>query len=187
MPAQKGQKYKPRTRAPIFNQVLVCARCPRKFKRNHSQHKYCARCRPQAKAEQTKEWRQNNIDTARGYSRSYYSRNTETIIAKTKSYSQTEQGRIARRTAEANQQLHNAKKVAARQIVRMALRGGILTRQPCNHCGSLKVEAHHEDYDKPLEVLWLCFIEHRRLHRERQDGPSTRRDRDKNGRFAAED
>jgi hypothetical protein len=48
---------------------------------------------------------------------------------------------------------------------------GELVRQPCEICGELKVEAHHDDYHKPFEVRWLCFIHHgehhtmqRRLH-----------------------
>lgn len=45
-------------------------------------------------------------------------------------------------------------------------RRGKLTPQPCLKCGSLKVEKHHPDYSKPLEVVWLCRPCHRRLHEE---------------------
>ena len=31
-------------------------------------------------------------------------------------------------------------------------------------CGASKVESHHEDYMKPLEVKWLCRAHHRALH-----------------------
>lgn len=33
-------------------------------------------------------------------------------------------------------------------------------KQPCEVCGGLNVEAHHEDYSKPLEVRWLCRGKH---------------------------
>ena len=33
---------------------------------------------------------------------------------------------------------------------------GKLTREPCRFCGTEKVQAHHEDYDKPREVIWVC-------------------------------
>lgn len=52
---------------------------------------------------------------------------------------------------------------AAHQAVRRALAAGRLERQPCAECGALKVEAHHEDYAKPLDVIWLC----RRCHSRR--------------------
>lgn len=49
--------------------------------------------------------------------------------------------------------------------VQVALEYGDLTRKPCEVCGSvLKVQAHHDDYDKPLEVRWLCARHHLRHH-----------------------
>ncbi len=32
-------------------------------------------------------------------------------------------------------------------------------------CGKLKVDAHHEDYAKPLVVKWLCRSCHVSLHK----------------------
>lgn len=54
---------------------------------------------------------------------------------------------------------------AARHAVWRAVRDGILWRGPCEVCGTqTNVEAHHEDYGKPLEVRWLCFLHHRMVH-----------------------
>jgi len=50
-------------------------------------------------------------------------------------------------------------KASVRKKVYTALRNGKLVKQPC-HCGNVKVEAHHEDYSKPLEVKWLCKQHH---------------------------
>ena len=58
-------------------------------------------------------------------------------------------------------------------------------KRPCENCGALEVEAHHDDYDKPLEVRWLCRHDHRQLHRERGDGPSGHRTRNDRGKFTA--
>lgn len=55
-------------------------------------------------------------------------------------------------------------KTKANRAASNAIRGGRLVRQPCERCGSLTVEAHHEDYSKPLEVRWLCFKHHREAH-----------------------
>lgn len=39
-----------------------------------------------------------------------------------------------------------------------AVKEGILVRScECQECGKIgKTEGHHEDYSKPLEVIWLC-------------------------------
>lgn len=49
-------------------------------------------------------------------------------------------------------------KVAAAKLNR------VLIPQPCEVCGSEIVDAHHDDYSKPLDVRWLCPLHHRRLH-----------------------
>lgn len=58
----------------------------------------------------------------------------------------------------------NPKSYLAHLLVRNVLRIGVLERQPCVVCGALKVDAHHEDYDKPYDVVWLCRKHHRALH-----------------------
>lgn len=55
-------------------------------------------------------------------------------------------------------------KVKARAKARYAVRAGKLLKKPCEICGDLKVQAHHEDYSKPLEVVWLCNTCHKSKH-----------------------
>lgn len=59
--------------------------------------------------------------------------------------------------------LLNIKK-KARQEVFVALRNGSLKREAC-FCGETKTDAHHSDYFKPLEVIWLCKKHHGEKHR----------------------
>ncbi len=54
-------------------------------------------------------------------------------------------------------------KYAARFAVSNAIRDGRLAKAPCERCGSLKVEAHHPDYRKKLDVQWLCMRHHREV------------------------
>jgi hypothetical protein len=55
-------------------------------------------------------------------------------------------------------------KEKARRIIRSAIEKGLMTRQSCEVCGSSNTQAHHEDYDKPLEVKWLCPSHHAKVH-----------------------
>lgn len=55
-------------------------------------------------------------------------------------------------------------KASARQKTRLAVLSGKLEKKPCESCGEIKVEAHHPDYSKPLEVIWLCLKHHRQIH-----------------------
>ena len=72
----------------------------------------------------------------------------------------------------ANRRKHNElnpeqkKKAVARAYLGVYLRRGKVVKSGCAICGDLKVEAHHEDYDKPLEVIWLCRKHHTELHGE---------------------
>lgn len=52
----------------------------------------------------------------------------------------------------------------SRSLANKALRRGKLIRKPCEKCGNAKSEMHHEDYDKPLQVTWLCRPCHLDLH-----------------------
>ena len=53
----------------------------------------------------------------------------------------------------------------AREILNHYLRDNHISRKPCEICGAEKSEAHHDDYDKPLEIRWLCFKCHREWHK----------------------
>ncbi len=58
-------------------------------------------------------------------------------------------------------------------LTEKAIKRGRLVPQPCESCGATgrmadgrnKVQAHHDDYNKPLEVRWLCQEHHHEWHR----------------------
>jgi hypothetical protein len=54
----------------------------------------------------------------------------------------------------------------AHYAVSRAVKNGILQSQPCSRCAHTPAVAHHEDYTKPLEVVWLCRNHHGERHRE---------------------
>ena len=68
---------------------------------------------------------------------------------------------------------HSGRSIAAKQkaqnAVQNAVKYGKLIRLPCSVCGDQKSEGHHEDYSKPLEVVWLCRTHHAARHIEIND------------------
>lgn len=67
------------------------------------------------------------------------------------------------------------KKERCHNLVESALKKGIIKNPHiCSCCGSndkfkdgrTSIQAHHDDYDKPLEVRWLCQKCHHRWHKE---------------------
>ena len=60
----------------------------------------------------------------------------------------------------------DTRRAKAHGAVAKAIRKGLLVRCPCVRCGEKKSLAHHEDYDKPLEVMWLCQPCHKQRHKE---------------------
>ena len=51
-------------------------------------------------------------------------------------------------------------KYRARTKVNNAIRDGRLKKQPCEICGNVNSEAHHNDYRKYLDVHWYCKKHH---------------------------
>lgn len=66
----------------------------------------------------------------------------------------------------ANWRKDNPKKARAHWTVGNALRYGNMEKEPCERCGDTEVHAHHYDYDKPLDVVWLCDKHHKQVHKE---------------------
>ena len=67
-------------------------------------------------------------------------------------------------------------------ITEKAIKRGVLHPQPCEMCGEeyrfkdgrLAVQAHHDDYNKPLEVRWLCQKCHHAWHKTNSPTRRTR-------------
>jgi hypothetical protein len=49
--------------------------------------------------------------------------------------------------------------------VKYAKKTGLITYQPCVVCGATEnTVCHHEDYSKPLNVIWFCTLHHSETH-----------------------
>lgn len=87
------------------------------------------------------------------YSEAYYKENPDLRLEKLRRYREA-----------------NPKKYKAHCMVARAIKSGKLVKNPCEVCGDIKVHGHHCDYDKPLEVVWLCAEHHSQWHSENGEG-----------------
>ena len=72
----------------------------------------------------------------------------------------------ARETRKKHKELTTLQKLKAncRSYLNVYLKRGKVIKKPCEVCNSVEVEAHHNDYTKPLEVIWLCREHHLEKH-----------------------
>ena len=57
----------------------------------------------------------------------------------------------------------------ARSYAAVYKRRGHLVPAPCERCGSGESQMHHDDYNRPLDVRWVCRPCHLALHRAECD------------------
>lgn len=109
----------------------------------------CKACRIEAQ----REWRERNRPRVRELNHRWYEKNREELRA-----------RADRWKAE------NPDAKRAHSKVQKAMQSGKLVRpEACQSCGEpCRPDAHHEDYMKPLVVVWLCAPCHHRLHRDQR-------------------
>ena len=89
-----------------------------------------------------------------------------------KDYQKSEVGLEKARVAKKAWANRNKHKKFATTAVNNAIRDGRLVKSDsCQNCGKTgcKIEGHHEDYSKPLDVVWLCTQCHSKLHKEKRD------------------
>lgn len=113
-----------------------------------------------------REHRNSNIEKIRAYDRirGRYEHRLEAVRVQGRRY------RKERRGYGKNWARKNRHKINAELKLNRAVRSGKITKSPCTVCGDPKSEGHHPNYEKPLEVIWLCrkhhMEQHRRYHSE---------------------
>lgn len=112
--------------------------------------------------------RAQNAQRTRNYMREYCARNRERTKERSQEYLRSlspERARDIRSRAQAKYRSKFPYRDRARSRVRHALKTGQLLKEPCKICGDTKAQAHHSDYGKPLDVMWLCSDHHSAWHR----------------------
>lgn len=159
---------------------------PNGYRKNDGTYSKASKCKPCMK-EYTKKYKrkhyEKNIESykersrrkreefpgeTKEYQKRYYEANKEELKEKQKAYDNTKKGKESRKKSYDKYRFseEGKRKEKARSVVNHALRDGKLTKpEVCERCEcTSKVEGHHEDYDKPLEVLWLCKQCHEDTH-----------------------
>jgi len=78
-------------------------------------------------------------------------------------YIRTDRGKMAHARASTAWMRKHPNRRAASHILNNAIKYGKVQRQLCFICGA-KAHAHHPDYDRPLDVVWLCPKHHKEAH-----------------------
>jgi len=132
------------------------------------------------RAEYLREWRKNNKEHYLQTTKEYRERNKVRLKAYRKAYWKKYFVKIKRspellqrRREQANKAKKrnydkNRPKYKARGAVKNALLNGSILRGDCSvaHCDNSPIEAHHPDYNKPLEIVWLCRKHHLSNHND---------------------
>jgi hypothetical protein len=105
----------------------------------------CRKCR---RRDYMRDWKAAHPESVRRTNRSYYERN-----------------------AEGWNEGRDRSKHQARLAVYSEIRAGRLEKGECEvgiGCTG-RIEAHHDDYERPLEIRWLCKRHHMLLHSTRSE------------------
>lgn len=130
------RKYKPK----------LCVICSVKYIPTNGRQRYCVVCRPKVEKAQDHKYKRKHNEK--------YKNDPTWRMMKRKWNMITNANRLKKH-------IH---KVKCRWRLQRAIHGGKIIRGKCEVCGNKKTEGHHDDYNKPFQVRWLCSKCHWKLH-----------------------
>jgi hypothetical protein len=152
-----------RNKKSVFN--FVCE-CGVGFIANHNQARYCSdQCKRGALRKSWREYNRKNKEYRNQWQRKHYEENFDSVAIRVKKYRSTENGKMAIKKSDIKQREKFPERSFAHQAVNGAIKRNELHKRPCESCGNINVHAHHDDYNKVLEVIWLCPLCHVRRHK----------------------
>ena len=109
------------------------------------------------------EYRKRNPIKTKQYRRKYYKKNYDKIADSIARWRKSKNGQEYRRGWQAK----NREKYSAHYKLYYQIKcGNIIRPTQCSSCKneSSRIEGHHSDYSKPLDVMWLCKPCHYKIH-----------------------
>lgn len=103
------------------------------------------------RAEKKREWVEKNAEHVKAYAEEWEKNNKE-----------------KRRRINSRSKTNHPYESYIRDQTNNAIKLGKLIRKPCEICGVEPTDAHHDNYNKPLEVRWLCRKCHAEWHKDNE-------------------
>lgn len=161
---------------------MLCSKC--KYEKNEDRFEFrkdrgcfrtvCKDCKnerirtkyPEISEDLSKRRKEIRVENKEGFNekaRERYWKNRDILLDKARN--RPGYGKCDHRRVKAWREV-NKYKCSAHQAVARAIKKGSITKpERCQVCGSCeKLNAHHYDYQKPLEVVWLCIPCHKKIH-----------------------
>jgi hypothetical protein len=148
----------------IMDIGILCSKCG--DRKPHCEfYKGAGRCK-ECVRRMVRSYRATNIDRVREYDR----QRAKTPVRRAHARRVLREWRRRNPDKAKRYRAENPEKYAAHTAVGNAIRDGLLlkplTCQTCNRGG--RIEAHHDDYSRPLDVRWLCPVCHDKADIERR-------------------
>src|SRR3972149_5497794 len=119
--------------------------------------KYCNKCKKISSFNQNQQW---CINCHSEYAKKYGKKNRKRLTEIHRVWVSRNRGSKryleTRRRKDRKWVTNNPEKVQAHAILHTALNKARIAKLACEVCGNFISEAHHHDYNKPLDVWWLC-------------------------------
>ena len=149
----------------------MCSRCGKNkeldmfYKKYSSRNGYASECKA-CKLELCRKYRK----TDKGRAVEERRRNTKKRKIYLEEYYQSDKYKERVRSRNKRYYKKNQNKILAHRKLNNLIRVGKLVKpQECFECGAVaRLDAHHEDYSKPLDVVWLCRSCHLKKHKRRK-------------------
>jgi len=146
----------------------ICLYCGINFSpyMNRSSQKYCKNCSKKAKKIYKHNWYEKDKERVLNKRKRYFQEHKKEELERTKKWrlENSEKTRIQRVKDSKIERKKYPKKIRARMIANKKII--ISEKKMCEICKNNKAEhRHHKDYQKPLEVRFVCIPCHSKLHK----------------------
>ena len=128
-----------------------------------------ARARAEEKAIYDRKYRKENrekiAERDRDYSQRYRQEHPEKVVVAKLKWRENHPGKETKISLKHRRKY--PERIVAKEAVKIAVKSNkILKPTVCSRCGKegVIINGHHEDYSKPLDVIWLCPGCHKEAH-----------------------